>query len=362
MKSYYDNHDNPTKTKGFLFIEYATQHPKKIEDAFSKLGLKLTGRHKTCDIDLWSKNNVVFLVNKIKGGYTEEFASKHGDGVCGIGFFVENAKHAFVHCVNKKVRHDEKGDNWNLSSDGESLYSVNGIADTKLYFGDKCLLDYDNLFIRLDNTNTIQNDESAQLLNIDHITHNVFRGNMDKYADFYSYVFNFRQVRYFDIEGNLTGLLSRAMTSPCGNIRIPINESSDDHSQIEEFINLYSGEGVQHIALSTNNIYSLVDNLNNNGIVFMDTPDSYYKTIKSRLPYNTEDINLLKKSKILIDGESSINRSDNKTLLQIFTENMIGPLFFEVIQRKGDEGFGENNFKALFTSIENDQVDRGVIK
>jgi 4-hydroxyphenylpyruvate dioxygenase len=191
---------------------------------------------------------------------------------------------------------------------------------------------------------------------IDHLTHNVKRGHMDEWAGFYERIFNFKEIRYFNIKGKMTGLLSRAMTSPCGKIRIPINESSDDKSQIEEFITTFNGEGIQHIALGTDDIYHSVDVMSRNGIDFLNTPDVYFDMLQQRLPWHKENPEKLRELKILIDGDKT---PDNGLLLQIFTENMLGPVFFEIIQRKGNEGFGEGNFQALFEAIERDQMQRG---
>jgi 4-hydroxyphenylpyruvate dioxygenase len=198
--------------------------------------------------------------------------------------------------------------------------------------------------------------EGAGLTYIDHVTHNVYRGNMDKWAGFYEKLFNFKEIRYFDIEGKLTGLKSRAMTSPDGNIRIPINESSDDKSQIHEYLEEYKGEGIQHIALATDAIYDAVETLRAKGVEFQDTPDTYYERLDNRIKGHGEDVPRLKRDRILMDGEKA------NLLLQIFTKNAIGPIFFEIIQRKGNQGFGEGNFKALFESIELDQIRRGVLK
>ena len=197
----------------------------------------------------------------------------------------------------------------------------------------------------------------AGLAYIDHLTHNVMRGNMDKWAGFYEKLFNFREIRYFDIEGKKTGLFSRAMTSPCGKIRIPINESQDDKSQIEEYLREYHGEGIQHIALGTADIYTTVDVLRANGVAFQDSPDTYYEGVSARVPGHRESLDELAKRRILIDGNA---QNGDGVLLQIFTQNVIGPIFFEIIQRKGNEGFGEGNFRALFESIELDQMRRGV--
>jgi 4-hydroxyphenylpyruvate dioxygenase len=193
---------------------------------------------------------------------------------------------------------------------------------------------------------------------IDHLTHNVARGRMDHWAKFYERLFGFREIRYFDIEGKKTGLFSRAMASPCGKIKIPINESQDDKSQIEEYLREYRGEGIQHIALATNDIVASVDRLRVQGVQFQDTPDTYYEQADARVPGHGEDLQALKQRRILIDGEPTRGQG---VLLQIFTQNVIGPIFFEIIQRKGNEGFGEGNFKALFESIEADQIRRGVI-
>ena len=205
-----------------------------------------------------------------------------------------------------------------------------------------------------------QNPEGLGLTFIDHITHNVYQGNMDKWASYYEDLFNFREIRYFDIEGKLTGLKSRAMTSPCGKVRIPINESSDDKSQIEEYLQQYNGEGIQHIALNSIDIYQSVHNMRDLETRFMTPPpDTYYEMLPARLPWHQEDVQRMKDSAILMDG---VPTKEGGLLLQIFTETAIGPIFFEIIQRKGDEGFGEGNFKALFESMERDQIRRGVLK
>jgi len=205
--------------------------------------------------------------------------------------------------------------------------------------------------------------EGAGLTYIDHLTHNVFRGRMDFWADWYKRIFNFRQIRFFNIEGKLTGLHSRAMTSPCGKIRIPINESADENSQIEEYLHAYKGEGIQHIACGCRNIYETVATLRRAGLEFMPPPpDTYYAKISERIPRHGEPIDRLKELGILIDGEGVVEGGATRVLLQIFSKTVIGPIFFEFIERKGDEGFGEGNFRALFESIEEDQVRRGVLK
>ncbi|NCW15050.1 MAG: 4-hydroxyphenylpyruvate dioxygenase, partial [Rhodobacteraceae bacterium] len=153
---------------------------------------------------------------------------------------------------------------------------------------------------------------------LDHLTHNVFRGNMDKWFSFYEGLFNFREIRFFDIEGKYTGLFSRALTSPCGKIRIPINEDRGETGQIVSYLKKYNGEGIQHIAVGTEQLYDATDAIFENGIRLI--------------------------------------------LLQIFSKTVIGPIFFEFIQRKGDDGFGEGNFKALFESIEEEQIANGELQ
>jgi 4-hydroxyphenylpyruvate dioxygenase len=234
---------------------------------------------------------------------------------------------------------------------------IEGIGGSLIYlvdlYGERSIYDVDFR----PQTPAVQT-ETAGLVCIDHLTHNVRRGRMDVWADFYTRLFNFREIRYFDIEGRQTGLFSRAMTSPCGKIRIPINESQDDKSQIEEYLREYHGEGIQHIALATHDIYQTVDVLRGHGVAFQSAPDTYYEAVDARVPGHSESLEALKARSILIDGNP---QSGEGVLLQIFTQNVIGPIFFEIIQRKGNEGFGEGNFRALFESIELDQIRRGVL-
>ncbi len=234
--------------------------------------------------------------------------------------------------------------------------AIEGIGGSLIYlvdrYGDRTIYDVDFVPVREPGRQV----REAGLTLIDHLTHNVKRGNMSYWSGFYERLFNFREIRYFDIEGKKTGLFSRAMTSPCGKIRIPINESQDDKSQIEEYIREYQGEGIQHIALFTDDIYRSVDALRANGVEFQDTPDTYYDGVEARVTGHREKLARMKERRILIDGSAK-----EGILLQIFTKNVIGPIFFEIIQRKGNEGFGEGNFRALFESIELDQERRGVI-
>jgi 4-hydroxyphenylpyruvate dioxygenase len=245
--------------------------------------------------------------------------------------------------------------------DGElNIPAIEGIGGSYLYlvdmYGAREIYDVD--FVPIPGAAEREASNNAGLTYIDHLTHNVHRGNMKKWADFYERIFNFREIRYFDIEGKVTGLFSKAMTSPDGKIRIPLNESQDDKSQIEEFLQHYRGEGIQHVALGSNDIYATVDRMRARGVQFQDTPDTYYEGIAARVPGHGEDVKRLQERRILIDGAPTQGQG---LLLQIFTQNVIGPCFFEIIVRKGNEGFGEGNFKALFESLELDQIRRGVL-
>jgi 4-hydroxyphenylpyruvate dioxygenase len=246
--------------------------------------------------------------------------------------------------------------------DGElDIPAIEGIGGSRLFFVDRYGENgsiYDVDFDFHPDWQQRMADADSRLTYIDHLTHNVHRGRMAVWADFYEKLFNFREIRYFDIEGKQTGLFSKAMTSPCGKIRIPLNESQDDKSQIEEFLREYKGEGIQHIALGSDDIYKSVDIIRARGIPFQDTPDTYYEMLPERIQGHDEDIAELEKRRILMDGAPTEGQG---LLLQIFTQNVIGPIFFEIIQRKGNDGFGEGNFKALFESIELDQMRRGVL-
>ena len=279
-----------------------------------------------------------------------------------MAFRVKDAKKAYDHLLE----HGAEPVDVETGPMELRIPAIRGIGNSLIYlvdrYGDGMSI-YDIDFEYLPGVD--KHPKGAGFKVIDHLTHNVYGGRMKYWADFYEKLFNFREIRYFDIEGKLTGLRSKAMTSPCGKIRIPINESSDDKSQIEEFLQDYHGEGVQHIALSTDDIYATVEELRQADVTFLDTPDTYYQLLDARLPGHGEDVARMKKNRILLDGtpETSTPESNRGLyLLQIFTDTVIGPIFFEIIQRKGDEGFGEGNFQALFDSIERDQIQRGVLE
>ena len=346
---------NPLGTDGFEFVEFTAPTKagvKQLHDLFTMLGFSSVARHRSKDVTLFRQGDINFLVNGTPYTHFAQFAMAHGPSACAMGWRVKDAVKAYEHAVAQgAVPFDTRPGFMELR-----LPAVYGIGNSVLYFvdryGERSVYDVDFKFFE----EVDPKPRGVGLELVDHLTHNVQRGNMDVWSGFYERIANFRQVRYFDIEGKQTGLFSRAMTSPCGKLRIPINESADDKSQIEEFLRQYRGEGIQHIALSTRDIYKTVEALRARGVVFMDTPETYYDKIDQRLPGHGESVARLRAQKILIDGAP-----EEGILLQIFTSTVIGPIFFEIIQRKGNEGFGEGNFKALFESIEEDQIRRGVL-
>jgi 4-hydroxyphenylpyruvate dioxygenase len=346
-----DLFDNPMGTDGFEFVEYTAPDPAQLRALFERLGFPVVARHRRKNVTLHRQGDVNFIINAEPGGFGQQFAAQHGPSACAMAFRVKDAAAAYARAM-------ELGAEPGPDTAGPmelNIPSIRGIGGSLIYlvdrYGGSTIYDVD--FVGVEPPPGVR---AAGLTLIDHLTHNVQRGNMDVWSGFYERLFNFREIRYFDIEGKKTGLFSRALTSPCGKIRIPINESQDDKSQIEEYLREYKGEGIQHIALATDDIYATVDALRANGVDFQDTPDTYYEGVNARVAGHRESIEELQKRRILIDGSDK-----DGILLQIFTQNVIGPIFFEIIQRKGNEGFGEGNFKALFESIELDQERRGVI-
>ncbi len=354
-ETYSNSPENPMGTDGFEFVEYAAPDAQLLRDLFAKLGFPVIGTHKSRDITLHSQGDIKFLINSETEGFAAEFAKKHGPCACSMGFRVKDAQAGLKRAVSLDAKEVTAKDKIIAKP------AIEGIGGSRLYLVDG----YGDLAAWEDEYNIAPDAEErmkakgAGLTYIDHLTHNVYWGNMDKWRDFYGRLFNFGQVRYFDIQGKLTGLVSRALASPCGKIRIPLNESEDEKSQINEYLEEYQGEGIQHIALGTDDIYSSVDKLRANGVDFQDTPDTYYEKVDERLPGHGEPVGEMKKRSILVDGGEE---QGGGLLLQIFTKNVIGPIFYEIIQRKGNEGFGEGNFKALFESIEEDQIRRGYLK
>lgn len=346
---------NPVGTDGFDFLEFSTKQPQTLIKQFESLGFIPIAKHKASDITIFQQNDTRFIINASKNSHASQFSDLHGTSTSAMGFRVKDAKFAYQYALANGAIPFQSINQVN----DYGIPAIYGVGNSLIYFVDYKynVSNYEHHFYHLPTQQTKHIGNG--LLYIDHVTHNLYRGNMAEWADFYTRLFNFHEIRYFDIEGKLTGLKSKAMTSPCGKIRIPLNESADDKSQIEEFLKDYNGEGIQHIALAADNIYQSVEKLRKHGIEFLETPDTYYEMIEQRLPNHDEPTENLKKHRILIDGDT---KKDKKLLLQIFTKNMLGPVFFEIIQRKGDEGFGEGNFRALFESIELDQIKRGVLK
>lgn len=359
--------ENPMGTSGFEFIEYTSPEPEKLAQTFESLGFKAIAKHRRKNVTLYRQGSINFLLNAEPNSFASRFAKRHGPSICAIAFRVEDAAYAYQRALDLGA--------WGIESGSGpmelNIPAIKGIGDSLIYLVDRWkgkdghqgigdISIYDVDFAPLD-TATATDDvcyQGAGLSVIDHLTHNVHKGRMDEWAKFYERLFNFKEVRYFDIEGKVTGVKSKAMTSPCGNIRIPINEEgTEEKGQIQEYLDMYDGEGIQHIALGSDDIYSSVEQLRDGGLVFLDTPDTYYELLDKRIPNHGEDTVRLQKNRILLDGAP-----DGGLLLQIFTENQLGPIFFELIQRKGNDGFGEGNFKALFESIELDQMRRGVLK
>lgn len=340
---------NPMRTDGFEFVEYAAPDPEHLRRLFQKMGLPAVARHRSKDVTLHRQGDINFLINAEHDSFAQRFARAHGPCACAMAFRVADAAFAFARAL-------ELGAKPGPMTAGPmelNIPSIEGIGGSLIYlvdrYGERTIYDVDFLPIPSSASDT-------GLARIDHLTHNVRRGNMNVWARYYEKLFNFREIRYFSIEGKETGLFSRALTSPCGKIRIPINESQDDKSQIEEYLTEYKGEGIQHIALGVHDIYQTVDALRSLGVEFQETPATYYEGVAARVAGHHENVSALERRGILIDGNAA-----SGILLQIFTKNAIGPIFFEIIERKGNDGFGEGNFQALFESIELDQKRRGVI-
>jgi 4-hydroxyphenylpyruvate dioxygenase len=355
--------DNPMGTDGFEFVEYAAPDPKAMGALFERLGFKAIARHRHKDVVLYRQGEINFIVNAEAHSFAQRFARLHGPSICAIAFRVADAKVAYERAVDLGA--------WGYAGHAGpgqlNIPAIKGIGDSLIYFIDRWrgkhgkttgdignIGFYDVDFEPLPGADL--NPAGHGLATIDHLTHNVHKGRMQEWADFYARFFEFRELRYFDIEGQVTGVKSKAMASPCGKIRIPINEEGTETAgQIQEYLDKYHGEGIQHIALGSTDLFRTVDALRATGVKLLDTNDTYYELVDRRIPGHGENVAELSKRRILIDGKAGA------LLLQIFSENQLGPIFFEFIQRKGDEGFGEGNFKALFEAIELDQIRRGTL-
>ncbi|WP_020680441.1 4-hydroxyphenylpyruvate dioxygenase [Marinobacterium rhizophilum] len=354
-----DLFENPAGLCGFEFVEFAGPDPEKVAEVFRLLGFTKVARHRSKQVDLYRQGGINFILNREKKSLADYFAQEHGPSACGLGFRVRNAQQAYKYVLDKGAQPLEIP----TGPMELRLPAIKGIGGAPVYLIDRFdegLSIYDIDFEFLDGVE--RHPEGCGFYEIDHLTHNVYRGRMAYWADYYTRLFNFREIRYFDIKGEYTGLTSKAMTAPDGKIRIPLNEeASGGHGQIEEFLMQFNGEGIQHIALRCNDLPACVDRLRERGVPLMTAPpETYYEMLEERLPGHGEPVDELKARGILLDGTTE--GGTPKLLLQIFSNTLLGPVFFEFIERKLDDGFGEGNFKALFESIERDQIQRGVLK
>ncbi|MBX7248961.1 MAG: 4-hydroxyphenylpyruvate dioxygenase [Caulobacteraceae bacterium] len=336
-------------TDGFEFVEFTSPDPEGMAATFELLGFTAVSRHPTRDIVRFKQNGISFLLNREPTGHAADFRKAHGGSAAGMGFRVGDAEAAYAEAVRRGAIPIDPA-----PTALETGRTLEGIGGSALY-----LVERDQAWAGWTPLPGAERESENQvgLLELDHLTHNVRRGQMRTWSGFYGKVFDFTEQKYFDINGSATGLVSQAMVAPDRKIRIPLNESKDDQSQIEEFLRDYNGEGIQHLALSVRDIFETVELLKARGVKFQDTIDTYFDLIDKRIPGHGHDVARMRKNRILIDGSEA-----EGLLLQIFTQNLFGPIFFEIIQRKGNEAFGEGNFQALFDSIELDQIRRGVIK
>jgi 4-hydroxyphenylpyruvate dioxygenase len=354
-----DLFENPMGLMGFEFVEFASPTPNVLEPLFEKMGFTLVARHRSKDVLLYRQGGINFIVNREPKSVAGYFAAEHGPSACGLAFRVKDSHKAYEKALELGAQPiDIPTGPMELK-----LPAIKGIGGAPLYLIDRfeegrSIYDIDFEFIEGVDRHPLGHGFKV----VDHLTHNVYRGRMKFWADYYERLFNFREIRYFDIKGEYTGLTSKAMTAPDGQIRIPLNEeSSKGAGQIEEFLMKFNGEGIQHIALFTDDLIGSIDKLRAAGIPLMTAPrDTYYEMLEERLPGHGENVAALQTRGILLDGSTA--DGSKRLLLQIFSETVLGPVFFEFIQRKGDDGFGEGNFKALFESLERDQIRRGVLK
>lgn len=348
--------ENPLGVDGFEFVEFTGPDPQAMIERLELMGFVRSHVNPKNGVVRLKQGEITFLVQTRPEGQAREFGEAHGPSANGMAFRAADARAAYEGAVARGARPAQGADGGALS---DHPWILEGIGGSLLYivdrYGDKGSL-YDG-WDEVEGWREKEAGNNVGLKVLDHLTHNVRRGQMRTWSGFYGQVFGFEEQKYFDIKGKATGLFSQAMIAPDKAIRIPLNESQDENSQIEEFIRRYNGEGIQHIALTTDNIYETVEEMKRRGIPFQDTIETYFELIDKRLPGHGEDVERMKKNRILIDGSD-----EDGLLLQIFTQDTFGPIFFEIIQRKGNEAFGEGNFQALFDSIELDQIRRGVIK
>jgi 4-hydroxyphenylpyruvate dioxygenase len=342
-------------TDGFEFIEFAAPDPSALEQLFAQLGFTRRARHRSKRAWLWTQGDVNFVLNADPGGFGERFARLHGPSICAMALRVRDAGAAYRRAIELGA--------WGVENRAGpmelNIPAIKGVGDSLIYlvdrYGERGTI-YDVDFVPLSEP---ADHPPVGLLHVDHLTHNLHRGRMAEWFEFYSRLFGFREIRHFDIRGRHTGLHSRALVSPCGKIRIPLNESSDEQSQVQEYLEAYRGEGIQHVALASSDILASVEQLRARGVRFLETPDAYFDAVDERVPKHGQDLARLRRLGVLVDGDPERGEG---ILLQIFTEPLVGPIFFELIQREGNQGFGEGNFQALFEAMELDQIRRGVLR
>lgn len=343
---------NPTGLNGVEFVEYSGPDKGFLKSLFERMGFKAIGTAHGKNIQLFRQGDISFILNCEPQTFAMDFAQRHGPSISSVGFRVENAEQAFEVSLKRGARAYEGSEHQKGVCPFPAIY---GIGESVIYFIDeknKKQL-YSDIF-HLKPQDLIH--EGVGLQTVDHFTNNVPRGDLQKWCDFYESVFNFREARKFDIKGKQTGLFSKVMRSPCGTFSVPINEPTDGKSQIQEYLDEYKGSGIQHLALSCNDIINTLETMKSSQIQFLSPPPkTYYAKLKDRLPNVIEDVSRLEKNAILVDGDHE------GYLLQIFTKNVIGPIFYEIIQRRNHFGFGEGNFQALFDAIEQDQRERGYL-
>jgi len=344
---------NHLNLRGIEFTEFSSEDPKALHDLFLAFGFSRIMRHTSKNIDLYRQGNITYLINFEPQSFGTKFYKDHGPCVSSMGWKVDDTSFAHTEALERGGKDGTEAADYSL--EGKQIQSIYGIGDSLIYFIDNHKDEdrYEKMgFAKLDNPDMV---EDLGFEFVDHLTNNVQYGTMEKWSNFYKDIFGFYEVRYFDIKGAKTGLTSFALRSPDGSFCIPINEAKDKKSQINEYLEEYKGAGVQHIAFHTSDIIKSVAGLQKSGITCLDIDDEYYAEVFERVPNVSEDHKRLKDLQILVDGD------EGGYLLQIFTKNIIGPIFIEIIQRKNHLSFGEGNFGALFRSIERDQQKRGYL-
>ena len=359
-----DLFENPLGLDGFEFVEFSAPEKGLLEPVFETMGFTRIAQHRSKDVHLWRQGEINLIANYEARSPAAFFTAEHGPSACGMAFRVKDAAKAYAEALKRGAEPVES----KTGAMELRIPAIKGIGGAFIYLVDRyatldnpeALSIYDIDFVYLPGVD--RNPVGAGFQKIDHLTHNVYRGRMAHWAGWYERIFNFREIRFFDIKGEYTGLTSKAMTAPDGKIRIPLNEEGKaGGGQIEEYLRAYNGEGIQHIALICDDLLGCWDNLKKLGVLFMTAPpETYYKMLEERLPGHGQPADALQMRGILLDGTTE--NGQPRLLLQIFAQPQIGPVFFEFIQRRGDEGFGEGNFKALFESIERDQIERGVLE